>query len=331
MDPLIGGILARYPAEAVPRVEPIPLGGAGGLSGASLWRLDVPGGRLVLRAWPEGTSRARVRQVHDWLAVARGLPFVARPIATGTGETFQEAGGRIWEVAPWLPGEPDRQAPPPQARLRSAFAALGSFHRAIGAQGRWGASPNLVARLEELEGWIVGGFAELASVVAGDPHDPLRATAARWLDLARTLAPAVRDELRRDVGCSVRLQPCLRDVRAEHLLFQGDEVSGLIDYGAAGIDCVATDLARLMQEWRIEAPADRSEALTAYEAVRPLTDAEIRLIASFRRSATLLGGGHWARWGLIEHRTFESPGVVVERLDHSVSALAGLAAARITP
>ena len=45
------------------------------------------------------------------------------------------------------------------------------------------------------------------------------------------------------------LQPCLRDARPEHFLFDGDQLSGLVDFGAMAVDSVVGDLARLIGEW----------------------------------------------------------------------------------
>ena len=77
------------------------------------------------------------------------------------------------------------------------------------------------------------------------------------------------------------VQPCLRDARPEHFLFEGNRLSGLIDFGAMGFETVAADLARLLGEWLADYEPLRTEALAAYEQVRPLDPAEKALIAPF--------------------------------------------------
>ena len=42
------------------------------------------------------------------------------------------------------------------------------------------------------------------------------------------------------------LHPCIRDLRGEHVLYVGEHVTGIVDYGAMDIDSPALDLARLL-------------------------------------------------------------------------------------
>ena len=46
--------------------------------------------------------------------------------------------------------------------------------------------------------------------------------ALRWLGLARARLPRLLDPIREAAGRVVPLQPCLRDARPEHFLFEGD-------------------------------------------------------------------------------------------------------------
>ncbi len=65
-------VLDRYPASIRPTSPPRPLGNAGGLSGARLWRFDSGRGPLVLRCWPtDGPDLARLEWIHACLAAAR--------------------------------------------------------------------------------------------------------------------------------------------------------------------------------------------------------------------------------------------------------------------
>ena len=60
------------------------------------------------------------------------------------------------------------------------------------------------------------------------------------------------------------LQPCIRDVWHDHILFLGDSVSGIVDYGAMAVDTVAGDIARLLGSLVGNHVADWEEGIDAY-------------------------------------------------------------------
>ncbi|MHB1560399.1 MAG: phosphotransferase enzyme family protein, partial [Isosphaeraceae bacterium] len=310
IDRRVFEVLARYPRRSRPLDQPEPLGGAGGLSGARLWRFRSERGPLVLRAWPpHGHDRGHLEQVHRWLAQAGDLGFIPVPIADLVGATLQDHQGQLWELSPWMPGAAESARPPAIGRVRSAFAALGALHQRLAAERREGPSPGVAQRLAEVAGLARGGFVDLERAIGrvpGPPSDPARTSAARWLTLARAVAPRLIEPLREAASRVVPLQPCLRDARPEHFLFEGDCVTGLVDFGAMGVDCVASDLARLAGEW-LDPEGDsslRAEAMAAYERVRPLGAGEAVLIEAFAASTALLIGERWVRWEFVEGRRF---------------------------
>jgi homoserine kinase type II len=122
----------------------------------------------------------------------------------------------------------------------------------------------------------------------------------------------------------VVLQPCLRDARPEHLLFEDERVTGLVDFGAMAIETVAADLARLLAEWVGADRSARADALDAYSVVRPLDDAESDLLKVFEDSADLIGGGHWVRWHFVEGRVFGHPEAVLRGLERGADRAARL-------
>lgn len=323
---LLDSVLARYPASLRPLSPPAALGNAGGQSGSRLWRFPTGRGPYVVRAWPiDGPAAGRIREIHQWLEQARGLDFIPVPERDRFGASVQLTAGRCWDVSPWMPGASDPGRPPAPARLRAAFVALGSLHQALGWQPVVGPSPNLRRRLVEIEGLAHGGLDLMGAAVARAGDDGRRASARHWLDLARTVAPRLLEPLRAAAAPSYRIQPCLRDARPEHFLFDGDRVSGLVDFGAMGMEHVSSDLARLLSEWvRSDRPA-RASSLEAYAGVRPLDENDSALIALFEASAALLGGGRWIRWHFVEGRPFDDPNAVAQGIERGVDRLARLA------
>src|SRR5262249_20661804 len=260
-----------------------------------------------------------LEQVHQWLRLAEDLDFVPAPLADRSGRTLQEHEGGFWELARLMPGAAEVARPPAPARLRSALAAMAAFHQRLGVERRTGISPGLGHRHEAVAHLLRGGFDSLERAIRAS-RDKARPMAMRWLGLARVVAPRLSAPLREAAGRPAPLQPCLRDARPEHFLFEGDRVTGLVDFGAMGVDCVAGDLARLMGEWLDKDPTARAEALAAYERIRPLDAGEGALIDAFASSSALLIGEHWIRWHYIERRRFDEPSALVQgiarRLDH---------------
>jgi Ser/Thr protein kinase RdoA (MazF antagonist) len=136
----------------------------------------------------------------------------------------------------------------------------------------------------------------------------------RLLELFEKGAPGIAARLQLGRLIAVPLQPCLRDVWHDHLLFTGDEATGLVDAHACRADNVATDLARLLGSLAEDDRGTWDAGLAAYEEIRPLSPHERGLVELFDQSAVLLGGLTWLEWKCVEGRRFERPGAVVARL-----------------
>ncbi|CAN5883823.1 hypothetical protein BH23PLA1_BH23PLA1_00640 [soil metagenome] len=317
-------LLSRYPERMRPLSPPEPLGNAGGLSGAKIWRFHSAHGPLMIRAWPpDGPGPEAVQQIHGWIAEAGRLGWVPLPVPLPTrlGQTVHRLAGRTWELSPWMPGTADPARPPSHLKLRTAFEALSCFHQVLAREARLGTSPGLRARLEELLGLLQGEFDDLRGAVERASIGPMVEPARQWLELARRVGPGLVGELRRASGQVIRLQPCLRDARPDHFLWIGDRLSGLVDFGAMGLECVSADIARLLSEWLGPEPLLRAEALAAYSANRLLEGEEARLIEVFERSAALLGGARWVRWHFVERRTFDDPEAEIVGLRRALNRL----------
>ena len=110
------------------------------------------------------------------------------------------------------------------------------------------------------------------------------------------------------------LQPCLCDVWHDHLLFEGDRLTGLVDYGAVKIDHPSVDLARLLGSMIEDNSASWQEGLLAYREVRPISTEEEELARALDRSGIVLAIGTWLRWLAIDGREFEDQNEAERRL-----------------
>lgn len=322
---MIGHLLQQYPDRLRPRSPVESYGNAGGLSGATLWRFESSYRTLVLRMWPiDGPSRSQLRAIHRDLHRARHLDFVPVPFADRTGETILQdpVTGRFCELTPWMPGQRTMGWWPREPQIAAAFSGLAKFHRALEPPTpTMGPSPGLARRRAELERLIEMDPEEIRyrcreALQAGELKQALD-----WLDLAAPQFQVARQEILRAETVAVPLQRCLLDARPDHFLFTEDRLTGLVDYGAMDVDCVAADLARLRLEWLADVNDFRSLAIQSYESVRPLLENERRVIDVFEFANAVLGGWRWVEWVAFQGRRFPNPGTVYDALVRSVSRL----------
>jgi homoserine kinase type II len=283
---------------------------------------------MVLRAWPpDGPGRDQLKRVHEWLFLTADTGVVPVPVCDLTGQSLQDFEGAQWEITPWLAGQADSGHPPSLPHLRAAFAGLGAFHQRLVGEESEGVSPGLRLRTDAVIHLVEGGLDRVEAAIQRRPGAPgnVSTAALRWLTLARTVAPRMVDSLRKAAALVVRIQPCLRDARPEHFLFEDGALTGIVDFGAMGVDTVSGDLSRLIGEWLDGDTNARARALEAYEAVRPLKPAEVTLIGVFESSADLLIGERWVRWHFLENRRFEDPHAVSKGLARGLRRLERLA------
>lgn len=298
------------------------------MSGALFWRLDTPRGELVLRRWPtEHPSPERLRFIHAVLqhASQRGVSILPLPIATADGESFVSHAGHLWELARWLPGTADYERAPSPAKLRAALAALAKFHQAT-ADFRCEAESDTTSsavgrrlpRLRELESV---DFTEMAAPIAGGNWPGLGPVARRFVELLPRAVPLATSWLAPLAEVPLVLQPCLRDVWHDHVLFTGDEVTGLLDCGAIDVDSPTGDVARLLGSFVSDDEVGWRVGLEAYAAIRPLSPDERRTIVALDAAGTVLAGCNWIRWIYVEGRTFENPPQVERRFQRLLERL----------
>jgi homoserine kinase type II len=317
----IQAIVREYPANFQPtRVE--PLGAAGGMSGAQFWRLESPQGPLALRRWPsEHPVPERLRFIHRVLfhAAERGVSILAAPIRTTEGDSFVLFDGHLWELTPWMPGTADYDRSPSSQRLGAAMTALAKFHLSVsdfsgaGLQQVAGAPPAIARRLSRLRDLSRRGTNELAQAISVDVWPELAPSARRFLDAAPAFLSRAIGQLAPLAHIALPVQPCIRDIWHDHVLFTGDEVTAIIDFGAMDVDTPATDVARLLGSLVSNDEAGWRAGINAYSAVRPLSTDEARAAKALDTSSAILAGCNWLRWIYVERRQFEDQAQVIER------------------
>jgi homoserine kinase type II len=210
------------------------------------------------------------------------------------------------------------------------MTALAEFHHAAASfplpDLRRSISPGIEQRQQRLRSLMAGGLNRLSQRIIHGDWPELAARARHALELFPIVALEVDTTLAQAMLLRVPLQPCIRDVWHDHLLFQGEEVSGLIDFGALRPENVAADVARLLGSLVADDTEGWAVGMATYEAVRPLSPPEAVLVSAFDRANGLLSVFNWLLWHYEEERLFENRAGVLARLDHHLGRLEHLAA-----
>ncbi len=323
-------MLSAYPRlRGLERVE--ALGNAGGFSGASLWRVWTAEGTFCLRRWPrEYPSQGQLEFVHAVLGhvAAKGFGLAPIPLETRRRNTFVRHEGHLWELTPWMPGESDLGRPPEVGRLRGAMEALRAFHAACQdfplAGPLWGRSPGIARRSDQLARWLSGGLDRLRQSIQPGIWPELADRAHRICELVRSAGPIAAGLLLRAADVVTRMQPCMGDVWRDHVLFEGNRVSGLIDFGSMRVDNAAADVARLLGSMAEDDEGLWAAGLESYEAAGPMSPEERLLVEAFDRSTVVMSGINWVVWIYQERRAFEAVAEIPSRLDGIIRRLEGL-------
>lgn len=301
-----------------------PLAG-GGASGAETWLVRHEGGTLVLKNFVGSGGGRHAAWVHRLMrhVGSAGVRSVPRVMIASDGTTLQaDWAGRLWELVEWMPG--DATMAPTPAQVVAAAESLARVHLAAaslaGEPTRVDQSPGIAHRIERARDLLAHPWS-----VRDGSHGPpdIRPRLAR---AASTFAAAdgvvAMSRLAALRSRPLGLQPVLRDVWSDHVLFVGRDVSGIIDWHAAGVDTPAIDVARLLGSWP-EEPALTDRFLGAYAAVRGLGDEEAALVSVLKDAGIVFGLDNWFRWTIDEHRTFRDRERVLGRIDSLVAALPG--------
>jgi Ser/Thr protein kinase RdoA (MazF antagonist) len=226
-----------------------------------------------------------------------------------------------WTLTPWLPGDADYWKEPRPAKLDAALRTLAEIHLAAAAypvgdkagRPRTDRSPALVKRADRLEGLKSAEWAELNYHLAKAPRTAEREVACEALELIRGALGRLWDESLRWCDEPLPLQWVIRDVWHDHVLFTADQVTGVIDFGAAAVDSPAGDVARLLGSLVGDDEAGWRRGIAAYQRQRSLSSVELDAVRYFDASGTLLSAFNWVHW------LFRDPSALGKEIDRAAA------------
>ena len=259
--------LADYPLGAFASLHPI----AEGVENTN-YRLETSGARHVLTLFEARTDAASLPfclGLTDHLA-GRGLP-APRPVRSKDGAWVGTLNGRPAAVIEWLPGAWLRD--PSSAEVEAAGAMLARLHLEAGGFS--------IQRANPVGPVVWRALADRSATAAkGEDRDILEGVEAA---LARLGDPWAEDLPR---------GPIHADYFPDNVLFDGGQVSGVIDFYFGCTDLLAYDLAIALSAWGFDGSGVAiSGAVDAfrggYEAVRPLTRAEADALPTLGEAAAI--------------------------------------------
>lgn len=243
---------------------------AGGIENTNYFA-DTAAGRFVLTVF----ERLRADELPFYLQLMKhhadhGLP-VPRPHADASGSLLLALAGKPAAIVERLPGE--HHLAPDAADCASVGTVLARLHAS--ARDFVPAQPNL-------RGLVWWG--ETVPVVV--PH------------LSVEQAALMEDELayQRHLAASSAYATLPRaaihgDLFRDNVMFVERTLAGVFDFYFAGVDTLLFDIAVALNDWCVDLASgrldeDRASAfVAAYEAVRPLETAEVRLLPALMRAA----------------------------------------------
>ncbi|MBL4884981.1 MAG: phosphotransferase [Planctomycetaceae bacterium] len=276
--------------------------GPHGFSGAAIYRFTANSCDYALRVWPTSESSAAKLEAMTRLLEdlhRNGISYVAAAVRKqdGTVATVSRSGSLI-HIEPWLPGKPEDSLYFSALKQENAMQSLARWHQAAAHHlpdsqhldwirpAHSGRSPGLAHRKIKLEQYLKKGILTenqklQISPKSADFHHRLQIC-------FQAHAASLWSQLQQATQQALPLQPVLRDVWRDHVLFTGDEVTGIIDPAAFGTDSVVTDITRLLgsiagNNWELW-----DKALTSYHTSRPLSQIERNVVGIFDLSNLLL-------------------------------------------
>lgn len=284
------------------QVKPV----AGGFSGAKVFQVKVREDVVALKQWPNGQpSHSPLSTIHSWMEHARtnGITIIPAVQRTVTQQSCHVLDGHAWELLTWMPGQP--VSDPTENQLKQAVQQLHQLHQTwrrlqppISAP-----CPAVLLQYQRLTEWRTEEWEPLRR-----HQNPLATQAALLL---QAQIPYAIHTLQAWLNRKVLVQPCLADIWADHLLYEANQLTGLIDFGGARLDHPAQDLARLFGSWSLTASTPLDNHLLQYPDRSETMQTLSRLLA---QTGLIVSLSNWLRWLFLEQRPFANPEQCLQRM-----------------
>ena len=255
--------LTRFSVGSVRALTPI----SEGIENTNYF-LSTADGEFVLTLYERVPAEDLPFYLNFTAHLAKSGVAVPTPVADRTGGLFSILNGRPAALTERIPGRPNMF--PSAQHCASVGRELGLLHKASGS---------FRTRISNKRGpaWTLATSRSVRAFVSPEQNALIENELKFQRERRQTRLPngAIHADLFRD-----------------NVLFDGDRLSGLIDFGFAATDEFAYDLAITANDWCIDAvgrfdPPRLAALLAAYFAVRPLSEAEQAAWPSLLRAGAL--------------------------------------------
>jgi homoserine kinase type II len=237
------------------------------------------------------------------------------------GRTVFTEAGRVWDCGRWQPGDPRTE--PSATEVALACEAIAHLHGVWAGETQRGPCPGVQNRLRAL---AENEPLLLAGPDALPPVSPiLNQLLRRAVLVAARAAPLAVRALRPWEHQTVVLQPSVRDLRGEHVLFNDGRVSGIIDFGAMAFDHPAVDLARFFDDFAETDDTLFAAGMNAYRAAHGAFEASDEFVRVLARTGAVCSVLGWLVRLAVRREPLADPLAVAARLDLLLARVARIA------
>ena len=269
-----------------------------GLSRSSVLRIQSLQGTYAVKQYPNTDfALEKLCRIHHFQrsVVSGGFDKLPQLLDWPDGQSLLADQDSWWELCSWRPGEPTASLGEITTdQLCSAMKSIAQFHKVCKSIGpTQQPSPGLEFRLRSLAQPILNLEDRRLLEIRRDPQ-----VAGLIEAIARHSQYRLRDLQYSVQRLAMKKWEChwiLRDIWRAHVLFENEQVSGVIDLGASGVDTPMLDVTRLLGT--LITPGDgRWSTMVQLYCNESQQDFDLDTIRVLDEASTFLSGRNWLMW-----------------------------------
>gem|GEM_PF-1485135 len=257
---------------------------------ATQTELPIP----YLHRWSRGRTRHESVEEHDIGSVVSKKPLP---------DTLLVKDESCWELSDWMPGQPVRSTGwIRDEALNTVIDAIAAMHSCVRDWNpNWSIPADCIERGLELRfnkllSFVHSGFDKYKArwKLLADRHGhPVLLSLGRILSQASDLGTRLLEPMQSLATIPLPSHWIARDLWREHFLFDGDRLTGIIDFTASKISWPGLDLARSLGTFLLDEDPRWESAVGRYRSAVSPNQIELEDIRVTHRVSTVLSAMHY--------------------------------------